>query len=36
MKGAGADEVVVPEYEGGMGGMVVGRIISRYEKLKGL
>ncbi|CUU05169.1 TrkA-N domain-containing protein [Candidatus Thermokryptus mobilis] len=33
MKGAGADEVVVPEYEGGM---VVGRIISRYEKLKGL
>ncbi len=31
MRGAGADEVVVPEYEGGM---VVGRIISRYEKLK--
>jgi voltage-gated potassium channel len=33
MKGAGADEVVVPEYEGGM---VVGRIISRHEKLKDL
>ena len=33
MKGAGADEVIVPEYEGGM---VVGRIISRYEKLKEL
>ncbi len=31
MKGAGADEVVVPEYEGGL---VVGRMISRYEKLR--
>ncbi len=31
MKGAGADEVVVPEYEGGL---MVGRMISRYEKLK--
>ncbi len=30
MKGAGADEVIVPEYEGGI---VVGRMISRYEKL---
>lgn len=26
----GADEVVIPEYEGGL---AVGRIISRYEKL---
>ncbi len=33
MKGAGADEVVVPEYEGGL---VIGRLISRYEKLKEL
>ncbi len=31
MKGAGADEVVVPEYEGGL---MVGRMISRYEKLR--
>jgi voltage-gated potassium channel len=31
MKNAGADEVVVPEYEGGL---MVGRIIARYEKLK--
>ncbi len=31
MKGAGADEVVVPEYEGGL---MVGRMVSRYEKLR--
>lgn len=29
MKGAGANEVIVPEYEGGL---VVGRMIARYEK----
>jgi voltage-gated potassium channel len=31
MKGAGADEIVVPEYEGGI---MVGRIIEKYEKLR--
>lgn len=31
MRGAGADEVIVPEYEAGM---VVGRMISKYEKIK--